>query len=165
MLAATGILDTCVRFPLREVERVDTVRVRWSGHRQFVGWNDRGHGVVMDAPSEFKGEGTGARPVEMVLYALGGCTSMDVVSVLEKKRLDVRGVDVTVTGEQRTDGYPHYYEKVHVEYTVTGVGIPDAAVARAIELSEEKYCSVKGMFGPQVEVTTGFRVVAPSAGE
>jgi putative redox protein len=138
---------------------VDTIRVRHVAGRQFTGWNARGHGIVMDAPAEFKGEGTGPRPIELVLYALGGCTAMDVVSVLEKKRLDVRSVDLTVTGVQREDEQPHYYERVTVEYVVTGVGISDAAVARAIELSETKYCSVKGMFGPQVEVTTSFRVV------
>lgn len=138
---------------------MDTIRVRYVAGRQFTAWNERGHGIVMDAPAEFKGEGTGPRPIELVLYALGGCTAMDVVSVLEKKRLDVRGVEVIVSGVQREDDYPHSYERVTVEYVVTGVDVPDAAVARAIDLSENKYCSVKGMFGPQVEVITSFRVV------
>ncbi len=141
---------------------IDTVRVRHCRGRQFVGWDERGHGVVMDAAAEFKGEGTGARPIELVLYAFGGCTAMDVVSVLEKKRLDVRGVEVVLKGTQREDEHPHYYRTIDVEYVVTGVGVPDAAVARAIELSEDKYCSVKGMFGPQVEVTTSFRVIEPA---
>lgn len=138
---------------------MDTVRIRWAGHRQFVGWDEAGHGVVMDASAGFKGEGTGARPVELVLYALGACTAMDVVSVLEKKRLDVSGIELVVEGVQRESDYPHYYETVHVEYVVTGRGVPESAVERAIELSEQKYCSVKGMFGPQVTVTTSFRVV------
>ncbi len=138
---------------------MDTIRIRHVARRQFTGWNERGHGIVMDSPAEFKGEGTGPRPIELVLYALGGCTAMDVVSVLEKKRLDVRSVDVTVQGTQHEDDHPHYYERVTVEYVVTGVGVPEEAVARAIELSETKYCSVKGMFGPQVEVVTSFRVV------
>jgi putative redox protein len=142
---------------------LDMVRVRWTQHRQFVGWDEAGHGVVMDAPADSGGEGTGARPVELLLYALGGCTGMDVVTVLEKKRLDVRGMEVVVTGRQRTDDFPHYYEAVDVRYVVTGVGVPDEAVARAIELSQAKYCSVRGAFGPQVTVTTGFSVVEPSA--
>jgi putative redox protein len=116
----------------------------------------------MDAPADSKGEGTGPRPVELMLYALGGCTGMDVVSVLEKKRMDVRGVEVVVEGTQREDDYPHYYETISLRYIVTGVGIPDAAVARAIELSETKYCSVKGAFGPQVTVNTSFSVVEPA---
>jgi len=140
---------------------VDTVTIRWAGHRQFVGFDTAGHGLVMDSKPEFKGEGTGPRPVELLLYGLGGCTAMDVVSVLEKKRLDVRGVEVIVTGTQREDDFPHYYETIHVEYVVTGVDVPESAVARAIELSETKYCSVKGALGPQVHVTSSFRVVDP----
>ena len=110
--------------------------IRYSSNRQFVGWDEAGHGVVMDAKPGFKGEGTGPRPIELVLYALGGCTAMDVVSVLEKKRQDVAGVEVIVTGTQREDDYPHYYETVHVEYVVSGRGVSEAAVQRAIELSE-----------------------------
>lgn len=138
---------------------MDTVRVRWSSKRQLVGWDEHGHGVVMDASSEYKGEGTGPRPIELVLYALGGCTAMDVVSVLEKKRQDVRGIELVITGTQREDDYPHYYEAVEVEYVVTGRDVSSAAVERAIELSESKYCSVKGMFGEHVRVTTSYRVV------
>jgi putative redox protein len=141
---------------------MDTVRVRWVEKRQFVGWDGIGHGVVMDGMPDFAGEGTGARPIELLLYALAGCTAMDVVSVLEKKRLDVRGVEIVAAGVQREDSHPHYYETIDLEYIVTGVDVPDAAVARAIELSEDTYCSVKGCLGPQVKVTTHFRVVPPA---
>ncbi len=140
---------------------MDTVHVRWVERRQFVGWDEQGHGIVMDGAAGGAGEGTGIRPIELVLYGLAGCTAMDVVTVLEKKRLDVRGVDITVNGEQFVDDYPHYYKEIALEYVVTGVGVPDSAVARAIELSEKKYCSVKGTLGPQVHVTTSFRVVEP----
>jgi len=142
---------------------VDTVHVRWVGKRQLVGWDSAGHGIVMDGVASAAGEGTGVRPIELLLYSLAGCTAMDVVSVLEKKRLDVRGVEIVITGEQRMDDYPHYYETIALEYIVTGVDVPDAAVARAIQLSEDKYCSVKGALGPQVTVTTTFRVVEPLA--
>jgi putative redox protein len=142
---------------------MDIVHVRWRHNRQFVGWDEAGHGVVMDALPGSGGEATGARPLELMLYALGGCTGMDVVGVLEKKRLDVRGVEIVVSGAQRMDDYPHYYETIDMHYVVTGVGIPDEAVARAIELSETKYCSVKGAFGPHVTVNTSFSVVEPAA--
>jgi putative redox protein len=142
---------------------LDTVKVRWVERRQFVGWDEDGHGIVMDGVATGEGEGTGMRPLELLLCGLGGCTAMDVVSVLEKKRLDVRGLEITVSGEQRMEDYPHYYKEIALEYVVTGVDIPDAAVARAIELSEDKYCSVKGALGPQVTVTTSFRVIAPPA--
>ena len=138
---------------------MDTVNVRWNGKRQFVAWDETGHSVVMDAKAAYSGEGAGVRPVELVLYGLAGCTGMDVISILEKKRQRVLGLELVVTGAPRTDDYPKIYERIEVEYVVTGVGVKPEAVARAIELSEEKYCSVKGMLGPQVEVVTSYRVV------
>jgi putative redox protein len=137
---------------------MDSVNVRWCGKRQFVSWDEAGHGVIMDASADYKGEGTGSRPLQLFLNAMAGCTGMDVISILEKKRQDVRGLEIQVEGTQRTDEYPKIYTKIHLTYVVTGYGVAEAAVARSIELSEEKYCSVKGMLGPQVEVTTSFEV-------
>lgn len=138
---------------------MDVARIRWTGGRQFVGTDGAGHSLVMDAKPEYKGEGSGVRPVELVLQGLAGCTGMDVISVLEKKRQDVRGIEVIVHGTQREDAYPHIYTQIEVEYVVTGYRVKPEAVARAIELSEQKYCSVKGMFGPEVTVRSSFRVV------
>lgn len=138
---------------------MDVVNVKWNGKRRFVGWDEAGHGVVMDAPASETADGSGVRPVELVLYALAGCTGMDVISILQKKRQVVTDLELVVHGTQRDDGYPHYYKHIEVEYIVTGIDVKPEAVARAIELSEEKYCSVKGMFGPQVEVVTSYRVV------
>ncbi len=137
---------------------MDVARVRWTQNRQFVGTDEAGHSVVMDAKPEYKGEGSGIRPVELVLHGLAGCTGMDVISILEKKRQDVRGLEINVTGTPRLDEYPKIYTDIVVEYVVTGFDIDAAAVARAIELSEEKYCSVKGMLGDQVRVSTSFIV-------
>jgi putative redox protein len=136
----------------------DIVTVRWAGKRQFVGWDAAGHGIVLDAPAAYKGEGTGPRPITVVLYGLAACTAMDVVSVLEKKRQDFSGVEIEVVAEQREDEYPKIYAHIELTYVVIGRSVSEAAVARAIALSEDKYCSVKGMFGPQVEIVTSFRV-------
>jgi putative redox protein len=144
---------------------MDSVRVRWSSGRQFIGWDEAGHGVVMDASTAYKGEGTGVRPVELVLYALAGCTGMDVVSILEKKRQPVTSLEIKVEGTQREDDFPHIYERINVHYIVSGPAVTEQAVERSIELSEEKYCSVKGMFGPQVVVTTSFEVVRDGVDE
>ncbi len=138
--------------------RVDNVRVRWNGNRQFVGWDEVGHSVVMDSKPEYKGEGTGARPLELVLYALAGCTGMDVISILEKKRQDVRGFEIEIRGRQREEEYPKIYTDIEVHYIVTGVAVAAQAVERSIELSEEKYCSVKGMLGDQVSVVTSYEI-------
>jgi len=142
---------------------LDQVRVRWSHKRQFVGWDAAGHGLVMDAPAVFGGEGTGPRPLEVFLYGLAACTAMDVVSVLEKKRQDFTALEVEVDATQREDEYPKIYTRIELTYVVTGTGIKPDAVARAIELSETKYCSVKGMLGPQVEVVTAYRVIDEAA--
>ncbi|MDZ4167971.1 MAG: OsmC family protein [Coriobacteriia bacterium] len=138
---------------------MDIVRVKWNGKRRFVAWDEAGHGIVMDASAGYKGDGSGVRPVELVLYGMAGCTGMDVISILEKKRQKVTDFDLVVTGTQRTDEYPKIYTRIEVEYVITGIGVKPEAVARAIELSEEKYCSVKGMFGSDVEVVTSYRVL------
>lgn len=137
---------------------IDKVRVRWAGKRQFVGWDEAGHSVVMDTPPAYGGENTGARPVEVLLLGLAACTAMDVVSVLEKKRQDFSGVEMEVVATQREDEFPKIYTRIELTYVVTGRGVSSDAVARAIELSETKYCSVRGMLGPQVEIVTGYRV-------
>ena len=138
---------------------MDIVKARWTTNRQFVGWDSKLHGIVMDTPAEGTGEGTGWRPVELLLLGLAGCTGVDIVSILEKKREDVRGVEIEVHGEPFLDDHPHYYKTIEIIYTVTGVGIKPDSVAKAIELSEDKYCSVKGSLGPQCEVTTRFEVI------
>ena len=138
---------------------MDVVHARWTGNRQFVTWDSQLHGIVMDTPAGGTGEGTGWRPVELLLAGLAGCTGIDVVSILEKKREDVRGVEVEVHGDPFLDDFPHYYQTIEVVYRVTGVGIKPESVERAIALSEEKYCSVKGSLGPQCKVTTSFEII------
>jgi len=136
----------------------DSVTVRLASGRQLVGWDSAGHSTVMDAASAYKGEGSGTRPLELFLEALAGCTAMDVAAILEKKRQDFRGLEVHVEADQR-DEQPKIYTHIHLKYVVTGYGVDPRAVERAIGLSEEKYCSVKGMLGPQVTVVTSFEVI------
>lgn len=144
---------------------MDIARVKWTGKRGFLGTDETGRSVMMDAKPEYKGDGAGIRPVELVLHGLAGCTGMDVISILEKKRQDVRGLEIVVHGRQRTEEYPKIYDRVTVEFIVTGYGVKPEAVRRAIELSEEKYCAVKGMFGPAVEFESTFTVLeAPAPG-
>lgn len=138
---------------------MDVITTRWVKNRQFVGWDSKNHGIVMDTPAEGTGEGTGWRPVELLLLGLAGCTGVDVVSILEKKREDIRGLEIEVKGEPFVEDYPHYYETIEVIYKVTGVGIKPSSVAQAIQLSEDKYCSVKGSLGSQCNVMTSFEIV------
>lgn len=136
---------------------MDTVRIRWNGGRRFAGWDEPGHGIVMDAAPP-TGEGTGARPIELALYALGGCTAIDVIGILGKQRQRVRDFEVVVTGEQREE-QPRRYDRIAVEYVVTGWGIKESMLQRAIELSEERYCSVRAMIAPDIELTSSYRIV------
>ncbi|MDI6901437.1 MAG: OsmC family protein [Anaerosomatales bacterium] len=137
---------------------MDHVRVKWNGKRRFVGWDEAGHGVVMDATAEHKGDGSGPRPLELVLYALGGCTGIDIVSILEKQRQDVVDFELDITAEQR-DEPPKLYRRITIEYIITGRDLKPAMVERAIKLSEEKYCSVGAMFGPETRLETTYRIV------
>lgn len=137
---------------------MDQARVRWTGRRQFVGTDAVGHSVVMDAKPEYLGEGSGIRPLELVLHGLAACTGMDVVSILEKKRQDIREFEIFVNAEQRTDEFPKIYTSVELDYRVAGFGVSEEAVRRAIELSKEKYCSVGGMLRDEVRVSTKFSV-------
>ncbi len=137
------------------------VTIRWNGERRFVAADEHGHSVVMDSPSTGY---VGMRPMEVLLAGLGGCTAMDVISILEKKREVVTGVTVRVSGEQREE-HPTRWKNIHVEYEFTGVGIKPASAARAIELSEEKYCAVRGSLSPEIELTSSFRLLEEPACE
>ncbi len=136
-----------------------TVTLMGDGLR-FAGSVGSGHEIVLD-----DGNGdTGARPAELVPLALAGCTAMDVISILRKKRQDVRGYSVEATGVQM-DAHPHAYTRIDVTHVVTGVGLDPSAVARAIELSATKYCSVGSTLATGItELRHGYRLVDAETG-
>jgi len=133
-----------------------TVRVKWVEKRQFVGTDSSKHTVVMSSQDEENG--TGISPSQLLMVALGGCTAYDVVDILQKKRQRLTGLEVTVTGEQEPDP-PWTYRKIHIQYVVRGKGLRDKAVHDAIELSEQKYCSVAATLRGAVEVTYDYTMV------
>jgi putative redox protein len=124
-----------------------------------VGEGGHGSAIVVDhaLPDEGRQE-SGPRPMELLLIGLAGCTSMDVVSVLQKKRQPLTGLQTKVTAERAAE-HPKVYTQIHVEYVVTGRGVKPAAVERAIELSVTKYCSAMEMLRQAAEITTSFQVV------
>ncbi len=127
---------------------------------RFVGSVGSGHQIVLDDGS---GD-TGARPAELVPLALAGCTAMDVISILRKKRQDVRAYSVETAGVQM-DVHPHAYTRIDVTHVVTGVGVDPAAVARAIELSATKYCSVGSTLATGItELHHGYRLIDAETG-
>jgi putative redox protein len=126
---------------------------------QFVGRSDSGHSIVMDGPVAAGGSDTALRPSELVLIGLAGCTGMDVISILRKKRQPVTGLEVVVSAEQAAE-HPRAFRRLKVRYIVQGAGVDEAAVRRAIELSEEKYCSVGATLKESVEMTSSFEITS-----
>ena len=125
---------------------------------QFRGTATSGHTLIMDAEEASGGNNTGFRPMELLLVGFGGCSGMDVISILRKKRQNVSGLEINVKGE-KSDSHPHVYKEVHIEYIVTGKGIEQQAVERAIGLSLDKYCSVGATLAKAGTITHSFRVV------
>lgn len=129
----------------------------------FVAETGSGHVLTMDgAPDANKPENGGAnlapRPMETVLAGTGGCTAYDVVLILKRGRHDVRGCSVKLTSE-RAETDPKVFTRIHMHFTVTGKGIPPAAVERAIVMSHEKYCSASIMLAKTADITTSFDLV------
>jgi putative redox protein len=133
-----------------------TVRVKWIEKRQFVGIDHTKHAVVMSSQDD--DNGVGMSPSQLLLVALGGCTGYDVVNILEKKRQKLTGLEITVTGEQDADP-PWTYRKIHVHYDVRGKGLNEKSVADAIQLSEDKYCSVSTTLRGAAEITADYTIV------
>ena len=135
-------------------------KVTWVGPGlRLVGEASSGPAIVLDhvLPGE-EGRETGPRPLELLLIGLAGCSGMDVVSILQKKRQPFTGLQVKVTAE-RADEHPRVYTHIHLEYVVTGQGVEPQAVERAIELSQTKYCPASAMLSKAVEITTSYQIV------
>jgi putative redox protein len=133
-----------------------TVQVKWVEKRQFIGTDSSKHSVVMSSQDEENG--VGMSPSELLLVGLGGCTSYDVVGILQKKRQRLTGLEVTVTGEQDPNP-PWTYRRIHIHYVVRGKGLSEKAVHSAIKISEEKYCSVAATVRGKAEITYEYTIV------
>jgi putative redox protein len=126
-------------------------KVTWKSGMSFSGSADSGVAVPIDTSVDHGGNGTGASPMEMVLMGLGGCSGMDVVSILEKKRQQVTAFEILLHGD-RAEDHPKVFTKITVEYVITGHNIDPQAADRAVELSTTKYCSVMGMLRKAAEI-------------
>ncbi len=123
----------------------------------LVGKGDSGHWVPMDGPEAFEGQGAGTRPLELFLMGLGGCTSMDVISILQKKRIEIDDYECILEAE-RTEEHPKVFTKVKIKFIFYGRNIDEKDVERAIELSENKYCSASAMLKKSVPITVDYEI-------
>lgn len=126
-----------------------------AGGGLFVGISPGGHAQVLETDHE---RASAATPMELLLIALGGCTAVDVESILKKKRQQVTEYRVEVRGERREE-HPRAFTRIEVRHVVRGRGVSEAAVAAAVELSETKYCSVAATLRPGVEIVTTYEVI------
>ncbi|MEJ2445318.1 MAG: OsmC family protein [Exilibacterium sp.] len=118
--------------------------VKWVDGAMFLGESGSGHSVVMDGPADHGGRNMGVRPMEMLLLGLGGCASFDVMNILRKARQNVIDCKVDVAAE-RAEGIPSPFTKIQLQFVVSGYGLKEAQVKRAVELSATKYCSASIM--------------------
>jgi putative redox protein len=138
--------------------------IRWTGSdagMSFVAESGSGHAIVMDGATDAGGRNLGPRPMEMVLAGTGGCTAFDIVLILKRGRHAISGCEVRLTAE-RAEADPKVFTHIHFHYRVKGRQLKPEAVARAIELSKEKYCSASIMIGKTAEITHDFEIIDES---
>lgn len=139
------------------------VRVKWLENACLVAESGSGHAIVLDGAAEIGGRNLGMRPMETVLVGLGGCTSMDVLSILKKSRQAVSDCTVEINAE-RADSIPKVFTRIHVHFIVSGTNLKEKQVEKAVNLSAEKYCSVSMMLSKTAEITHDYEIVQVNAG-
>src|SRR5256885_3081458 len=137
------------------VNHAQKATIHWANNDFFVGITPSGHAQTMETDSH---RGSAASPMELLLLALGGCTGVDVIDILKKKRQHVTGYRIEVHGDRREE-YPRAYTKLYVKHIVSGRGVSEKAVARAIELSDQKYCSVAATVRGSAEIITSYEII------
>ena len=135
----------------------EEIQVSWLDKMAFS-TEVNGHEMIIDAIPEVGGENRGPRPKPFMLVALGGCTAMDVISILKKMRVEVQGFNVKVEGDL-TEEHPKQFHKIHVIYEFKGKDLPMDKLQKAIDLSEERYCGVSVVYKKAMELTSEIRIV------
>ncbi len=138
--------------------------VKWTDGAMFVGESGSGHAVVMDGSADLGGRNLGPRPMEMLLIGTGGCSTYDVMAMLQKSRQKVVNCRVEIDAD-RADAVPAVFTRIHLHFVVSGIGLKESHVKRAVDLSAEKYCSASIMLGAAgVEMSHSFEIVEHQAG-
>lgn len=133
-------------------------QVTWQGGMQFEGAAESGHTLILDAAPEVGGANLGFRPMELMAISLAGCTAMDVISILRKKRQEITGFEVKVDAPRASE-HPHVFTAMTITYVLRGKGIDPAAVERALQLSEDKYCPAQAMLRKAAPISLNYEIV------
>jgi len=129
-----------------------TAKISWVDGALFIAEAGSGHTLTMDGAADVGGRNLAARPMEVMLIGMGGCTAIDVVSMLRKQRQDIEGVEISLVAE-RAEDHPKVFTEVKLVYTVRGRKLSRPLIERAVSLSDEKYCSATAMFKKTAKVT------------
>lgn len=128
--------------------------VKWIDGKKFIGIDSTNHSVVLSTPDE----GIGIKPSDLLLIAVASCSAVDVVEILSKKKMALTSLEITSTGEQDQDP-PWTFRKINLHFKLSGKDLTEKAVAQAIQLSEEKYCSVAATVRGKAEIHTDFEII------
>ena len=138
--------------------------VIWQGNMAFTGTADSGFTVQLDTKKEVGGQGKGFLPMELMALSLAGCTAMDVISILRKKRQDVTDLEVRVD-TARAQEHPRVFTRATIDYLITGHHVDEAAVIRAIELTAESYCPAQAMLGKLIPIELRYQIFEDESGK
>lgn len=139
-------------------------KTTWKGKLSFTGTGDSGYEVPLGASSSVGGDDDGLRPMELFALGLAGCTGMDVISILQKKRQEIAAFEVEVH-MKRADEHPRVFTEAEIEYFITGKGVQEKAVVRAIELSATRYCPAQAMLGQIMPIAVKYHIYEDKGGE
>jgi len=137
-------------------------RIKWIENVCLMGESESGHTLIIDGAPDIGGRNLGIRPMELVLIGLGGCTAMDVLSILKKQRQHFTDFAIDIQG-QRADDHPKVYTAIHLHFIITGRNLNETHIKHAIDLSAEKYCSVSAMLGKTATMTYDYEIIQESS--
>ena len=135
-----------------------SARMKWAGGLKFEGTSAFGHKIVTDGSREAGGEEAGYKPTELLLYSIAGCAGIDIVRIMEKQRQKLTSLEIELTAHQNED-YPKPFHTIEVKYIARGENIDPKKLAKAIELSEDKYCVASQTVKNVTTVKTGFEIL------
>jgi putative redox protein len=134
------------------------IKIIWKGEVSFEGETETNHKILMDLPEDLGGKNQGPKPIELVLVGLGACTGVDVVNILKKTRENLESLEIVIHSE-KGETHPKVYKKIEIDYKLKGKNLKQENVKNAIDLSLDKYCSVKAMLEKTAEISYRYSII------